>query len=172
MIQVTCVRSLKEIRYQFCTLEHKSNPAYLHMNGSSTTEGKGKVTRNERRRRTEDNLRRCRGTAGKSRIMSSEGAPGLSFTLLVRSIQQKKEVKELMAIISRIYPCKECADHFKEVLRSNPVEAGSQPEFSQWLCRTQSSANIRKHRHKSCTLIPRDVLPTTDVSTTQKTAKS
>ncbi|XP_026393478.1 FAD-linked sulfhydryl oxidase ERV1-like isoform X2 [Papaver somniferum] len=31
--------------------------------------------------------------------------------------QQKKDVKELMAILSRLYPCKECADHFKEVLR-------------------------------------------------------
>ncbi|KAK3013911.1 hypothetical protein RJ639_009439 [Escallonia herrerae] len=31
--------------------------------------------------------------------------------------QQKKDVKELMGILSRIYPCKECADHFKEVLR-------------------------------------------------------
>ncbi|KAJ0801101.1 putative thiol oxidase [Helianthus annuus] len=55
--------------------------------------------------------------------------------------QQKKDVKELMAIISRIYPCKECADHFKEVLRSNPVQAGSQAEFSQWLCRVHNVVN-------------------------------
>ncbi|CAH1444978.1 unnamed protein product [Lactuca virosa] len=55
--------------------------------------------------------------------------------------QQKKDVKELMAIISRIYPCKECADHFKEVLRSNPVQAGSQGEFSQWLCRVHNVVN-------------------------------
>ncbi|XP_022028033.1 FAD-linked sulfhydryl oxidase ERV1 isoform X4 [Helianthus annuus] len=46
-----------------------------------------------------------------------------------------------MAIISRIYPCKECADHFKEVLRSNPVQAGSQAEFSQWLCRVHNVVN-------------------------------
>ncbi|KAI7747259.1 hypothetical protein M8C21_027826 [Ambrosia artemisiifolia] len=55
--------------------------------------------------------------------------------------QQKKDVKELMAIISRIYPCKECADHFKEVLSSNPVQAGSQAEFSQWLCRVHNVVN-------------------------------
>ncbi|KAL6525929.1 hypothetical protein OROHE_015453 [Orobanche hederae] len=30
--------------------------------------------------------------------------------------QQKKDVKELIAILSRMYPCKECADHFKEVI--------------------------------------------------------
>nr|XP_043629594.1 FAD-linked sulfhydryl oxidase ERV1 [Erigeron canadensis] len=55
--------------------------------------------------------------------------------------QQKKDVKELMAILSRMYPCKECADHFKEVLRSNPVQAGSQDEFSQWLCRVHNVVN-------------------------------
>ncbi|KAK8316556.1 hypothetical protein V6Z11_A13G048600 [Gossypium hirsutum] len=47
--------------------------------------------------------------------------------------QQKKDVKQLMSILSRMYPCNECADHFKEVLRANPVQAGSHEEFSQWL---------------------------------------
>ncbi|KAK9163698.1 hypothetical protein Syun_004600 [Stephania yunnanensis] len=73
--------------------------------------------------------------------------------------QQKKDVKELMAILSRLYPCKDCADHFKEVLRiltanvtqstffflgimiANPVQAGSQAEFSQWLCHVHNVVN-------------------------------
>ncbi|XP_027160609.1 FAD-linked sulfhydryl oxidase ERV1 isoform X2 [Coffea eugenioides] len=55
--------------------------------------------------------------------------------------QQKKDVKELMAILSRMYPCKECADHFKEVLRVNPVQAGNQHEFSQWLCHVHNVVN-------------------------------
>ncbi|XP_009789562.1 FAD-linked sulfhydryl oxidase ERV1 [Nicotiana sylvestris] len=55
--------------------------------------------------------------------------------------QQKRDVKELMAILSRMYPCKECADHFKEVLRANPVQAGSQAEFSQWLCYMHNVVN-------------------------------
>ncbi|KAK8561315.1 hypothetical protein V6N13_149511 [Hibiscus sabdariffa] len=55
--------------------------------------------------------------------------------------QQKKDVKELMSILSRMYPCKECADHFKEVLRANPVMAGSQDEFSQWLCHVHNVVN-------------------------------
>ncbi|XP_012836727.1 PREDICTED: FAD-linked sulfhydryl oxidase ERV1-like [Erythranthe guttata] len=57
------------------------------------------------------------------------------------SRQQKMDVKELMAILSRMYPCKECADHFKEVIRSNPVEAGSHHEFSQWVCRVHNVVN-------------------------------
>ncbi|CAN4120160.1 unnamed protein product [Withania somnifera] len=55
--------------------------------------------------------------------------------------QQKKDVKELMEILSRMYPCSECADHFKEVLRANPVQAGSQAEFSQWLCHVHNVVN-------------------------------
>ncbi|XP_059447543.1 FAD-linked sulfhydryl oxidase ERV1 [Corylus avellana] len=55
--------------------------------------------------------------------------------------QQKRDVKELMAILSRMYPCKECADHFKEVLRANPVQAGSHAEFSQWLCHVHNVVN-------------------------------
>ncbi|CAA0282714.1 FAD-linked sulfhydryl oxidase ERV1 [Arabidopsis thaliana] len=55
--------------------------------------------------------------------------------------QQKKDVKELMTILSRMYPCRECADHFKEILRSNPAQAGSQEEFSQWLCHVHNTVN-------------------------------
>ncbi|KAI3431048.1 Sulfhydryl oxidase [Psidium guajava] len=55
--------------------------------------------------------------------------------------QQKKDVKELMAILSRMYPCQECADHFKEILRANPVQAGSHTEFSQWLCHVHNVVN-------------------------------
>ncbi|ANM58395.1 Erv1/Alr family protein [Arabidopsis thaliana] len=57
--------------------------------------------------------------------------------------QQKKDVKELMTILSRMYPCRECADHFKEILRSNPAQAGSQEEFSQWLCHVHNTVNRR-----------------------------
>ncbi|KAL4355290.1 hypothetical protein GQ457_06G002910 [Hibiscus cannabinus] len=55
--------------------------------------------------------------------------------------RQQKDVKELMSILSRMYPCKECADHFKEVLRANPVMAGSQDEFSQCLCHVHNVVN-------------------------------
>ncbi|XP_010500542.1 PREDICTED: FAD-linked sulfhydryl oxidase ERV1 isoform X2 [Camelina sativa] len=46
-----------------------------------------------------------------------------------------------MSILSRMYPCRECADHFKEILRSNPAQAGSQEEFSQWLCHVHNTVN-------------------------------
>ncbi|XP_062213535.1 FAD-linked sulfhydryl oxidase ERV1-like [Phragmites australis] len=57
------------------------------------------------------------------------------------TMQQKRHAKELMHIISRLYPCKECADHFKEVLKADPVQARSQAEFSQWLCYVHNVVN-------------------------------
>ncbi|KAI8554604.1 hypothetical protein RHMOL_Rhmol05G0110500 [Rhododendron molle] len=55
--------------------------------------------------------------------------------------QQRKDVKELMDILSRMYPCKECANHLKEILRPNPVQVGSQAEFSRWLCHAHNVVN-------------------------------
>ncbi|KAK5770553.1 FAD-linked sulfhydryl oxidase ERV1 -like protein [Gossypium arboreum] len=55
--------------------------------------------------------------------------------------QQTKDVKQLMSILSRMYPCNECAGHFEEVLRANPVQAGSHEEFSQWLCHVHNVIN-------------------------------
>ncbi|KAF7848340.1 hypothetical protein BT93_L2081 [Corymbia citriodora subsp. variegata] len=46
-----------------------------------------------------------------------------------------------MAILSRMYPCQECADHFKEILRANPVQAASHTEFSQWMCHVHNVVN-------------------------------
>ncbi|KAI5066931.1 hypothetical protein GOP47_0017459 [Adiantum capillus-veneris] len=55
--------------------------------------------------------------------------------------QQQRDAKELMAILSRLYPCKECADHFKEVLKANPVQAGSGVQLAQWMCRVHNVVN-------------------------------
>eukprot|EP00252_Welwitschia_mirabilis_P016374 TRINITY_DN3611_c0_g1_i1.p1 TRINITY_DN3611_c0_g1~~TRINITY_DN3611_c0_g1_i1.p1 ORF type:complete len:198 (+),score=37.44 TRINITY_DN3611_c0_g1_i1:256-849(+) len=55
--------------------------------------------------------------------------------------QQKRDVRELMTILSRIYPCKECADHLKEILKSNPVEADSRENLAQWMCHVHNIVN-------------------------------
>ncbi|XP_077233438.1 erv1/Alr family protein isoform X2 [Tasmannia lanceolata] len=46
--------------------------------------------------------------------------------------QQKRDAKELMAIMSRLYPCKECADHFKEVLNLGKVMFPCQRVDARW----------------------------------------
>ncbi|KAG2314165.1 hypothetical protein Bca52824_017287 [Brassica carinata] len=65
--------------------------------------------------------------------------------------QQKKDVKELMSILSRMYPsyCIFTVIDFHHSFtlrclvhdRSNPPQAGSQEEFSQWLCHVHNTVN-------------------------------
>eukprot|EP00246_Nothoceros_aenigmaticus_P008437 TRINITY_DN2310_c0_g1_i2.p1 TRINITY_DN2310_c0_g1~~TRINITY_DN2310_c0_g1_i2.p1 ORF type:complete len:269 (+),score=49.31 TRINITY_DN2310_c0_g1_i2:47-853(+) len=55
--------------------------------------------------------------------------------------QQQRDVKELMLILSRMYPCKVCAEHFRHILRTNPVQAGSGPELAHWMCRVHNVVN-------------------------------
>lgn len=55
--------------------------------------------------------------------------------------QQKRDVKELMAILSRLYPCKECGEHFKEILKANPVQVDSGTELAQWMCQVHNIVN-------------------------------
>lgn len=55
--------------------------------------------------------------------------------------QQKRDARELMNILSRLYPCAECASHFKQVIRAEPPLVGSRIEFSQWMCRAHNVVN-------------------------------
>ncbi|TQD98225.1 hypothetical protein C1H46_016179 [Malus baccata] len=60
---------------------------------------------------------------------------------LLSASSSSSSSSRVMSILSRMYPCKECADHFQEILRSNPVQAGSHAEFSQWLCHVHNTVN-------------------------------
>eukprot|EP00271_Cylindrocystis_brebissonii_P005004 TRINITY_DN16958_c0_g1_i1.p1 TRINITY_DN16958_c0_g1~~TRINITY_DN16958_c0_g1_i1.p1 ORF type:complete len:282 (+),score=13.71 TRINITY_DN16958_c0_g1_i1:114-959(+) len=57
--------------------------------------------------------------------------------------QQQRDVKELMTLMTRIYPCRECAEHFKGVLREHPPVASSGVELSQWMCEAHNVVNRR-----------------------------
>ena len=57
--------------------------------------------------------------------------------------QQKKDVKGLFSILSRLYPCEFCARDFRKEIKETPVEAGNQEQFSQWLCRLHNKVNIK-----------------------------
>ncbi|KAG0605783.1 hypothetical protein M758_9G087400 [Ceratodon purpureus] len=55
--------------------------------------------------------------------------------------QQKRDAKDLMSIMTRLYPCKTCAEHFKEVLKAYPVKADSGVELAQWMCQVHNVVN-------------------------------
>lgn len=57
------------------------------------------------------------------------------------SRRQRKDAKELMEIISRLYPCEECAYHFRQILKADPPQVASRKEFVQWLCKVHNTVN-------------------------------
>lgn len=55
--------------------------------------------------------------------------------------QQQKDVESLVSTLTRIYPCAECAAHFREIVRLNPPSAKSQQALEQWMCEVHNSVN-------------------------------
>ncbi|KAL6780196.1 ERV1B [Auxenochlorella protothecoides x Auxenochlorella symbiontica] len=46
-------------------------------------------------------------------------------------------------ILTRMYPCGECAAHFKELVRNNPPRVASGPELQQYMCELHNQVNQR-----------------------------
>lgn len=62
--------------------------------------------------------------------------------------QQKKDVKQLLDLLTRIYPCGECASHFQELLHRHPPKLETNQEFSNWMCEIHNEVNVRLHKPK------------------------
>ncbi|KAL6780197.1 ERV1B [Auxenochlorella protothecoides x Auxenochlorella symbiontica] len=56
---------------------------------------------------------------------------------------QQRDVKNLIDILTRMYPCGECAAHFKELVRNNPPRVASGPELQQYMCELHNQVNQR-----------------------------
>ncbi len=46
-----------------------------------------------------------------------------------------------MDILTRMYPCGECARHFSEVVRASPPAVDSRAAFSLWMCEAHNTVN-------------------------------
>ena len=46
-----------------------------------------------------------------------------------------------MDILTRMYPCGECARHFREVVRQHPPAVASRADFSLWMCEAHNIVN-------------------------------
>jgi mitochondrial FAD-linked sulfhydryl oxidase len=55
--------------------------------------------------------------------------------------QQRRDARTLIDVLTRLYPCGECARHFREVVAANPPRVGNKEEFSQWMCRVHNVVN-------------------------------
>ena len=55
--------------------------------------------------------------------------------------RQKRDARNLIDIMTRMYPCGECAEHFSEVVKVCPPRVDSRHELSQWMCRVHNVVN-------------------------------
>ncbi|PSC75506.1 FAD-linked sulfhydryl oxidase ERV1 [Micractinium conductrix] len=57
--------------------------------------------------------------------------------------QQKRDARNLIDILTRMYPCGECAAHFKELVGSHPPQVATRADFSLWMCEAHNIVNRR-----------------------------
>jgi FAD-linked sulfhydryl oxidase len=67
--------------------------------------------------------------------------------------KRKGDMVEFFRLLGEFYPCPECAAHFRDMLRENPVEADDNRGLSLWLCRVHNIVNRRLGKPEfTCTL--------------------
>lgn len=55
--------------------------------------------------------------------------------------QQRADVTTLVDLLTRVYPCGECAGHFKELVKRRPVQAQNGEAFRGWVCYAHNVVN-------------------------------
>jgi FAD-linked sulfhydryl oxidase len=60
--------------------------------------------------------------------------------------EQTEDASQFFSILSRLYPCEDCAQHFRGLLKVNPVRASSNSELSVWACEAHNAVNERNNK--------------------------
>ena len=55
--------------------------------------------------------------------------------------RQERDARELIGLMTRAYPCAECAAHFEEIVRANPPDCSSGLALQQWMCAAHNEVN-------------------------------
>lgn len=59
---------------------------------------------------------------------------------------QQEDARQLLNIVSRLYPCSDCAEDLRADLKEEPPVVTSTAEFSQWLCRLHNRVNVKLNK--------------------------
>lgn len=57
--------------------------------------------------------------------------------------QEQEEIKTLVTLLGKYFPCKDCSNHFQRMISENPIEVESREAFMQYLCRIHNLVNKR-----------------------------
>ncbi|KAF8930659.1 hypothetical protein BGZ58_008105 [Dissophora ornata] len=56
---------------------------------------------------------------------------------------ERAAVKQWIYLLSRLYPCGECAEHFQAMLKDHPPQTSSRAALSNWACAVHNIVNAR-----------------------------
>jgi FAD-linked sulfhydryl oxidase len=69
------------------------------------------------------------------------------------SLERRREAEQFFGLLGVLYPCPDCAAHFRELLKDNPVDATNNRRLSLWLCGVHNLVNARLGKAEfPCTL--------------------
>lgn len=61
----------------------------------------------------------------------------------IPSAEHKKDVLHFIYLLSKLYPCGDCAQHFQKLLENFPPKVGNHDEFAGWMCQAHNVVNKR-----------------------------
>ncbi|KAG0204018.1 hypothetical protein BGX28_003897 [Mortierella sp. GBA30] len=56
---------------------------------------------------------------------------------------ERAAIKQWIYLLSRLYPCGECATHFQKMLKEHPPQTSSRAALSNWACSVHNIVNVR-----------------------------
>lgn len=56
---------------------------------------------------------------------------------------ERKTLESFLHLFGRLYPCGDCARHFRELLAKHPPQTGSRNTAAGWLCAMHNKVNER-----------------------------
>ena len=59
------------------------------------------------------------------------------------SPEKQREAEQFFQLIGALYPCSECAEHFRGMLQRSPVRSANATLLSIWLCERHNEVNMR-----------------------------
>ena len=59
------------------------------------------------------------------------------------SVDMKIDTLKFVTLLSRLYPCGQCAEEFQSLLKESPPKLDTADHFQQWLCETHNKVNLR-----------------------------
>ena len=77
---------------------------------------------------------------------------------------QERDAKDLIGILTRMYPCDTCAHHFADVVSRHPPDVSTGLAFQRWLCAAHNEVILRleKEQIDPCKVPPSIIVTETE----------